>query len=99
MNTFESNLKRLEELTSAIKQQDISLEEALKDFEEGISLAKKMEKELTAIEGKIQVLMNAPEPQEEESEKKTKTSRAKETDAPILDLFSESSEVTGTRNS
>ncbi len=99
MNTFESNLKRLEELTSAIKQQDISLEEALKDFEEGISLAKKMEKELTAIEGKIQVLMNAPEPQEEESEKKTKASRAKETDSPILDLFSESSEVTGTRNS
>lgn len=89
MNTFETNLRRLEELTAAIKQQDISLEDALKDFEEGITLAKKMEKELNTIEGKIQILMNG----EEATPAKQK---AKET-APVLDLFTPNTEVTGTR--
>lgn len=89
MNTFETNLRRLEELTAAIKQQDISLEDALKDFEEGITLAKKMEKELNTIEGKIQILMNG----EEAVPAKQK---AKET-APVLDLFTPNTEVTGTR--
>ncbi len=89
MNTFETNLRRLEELTAAIKQQDISLEDALKDFEEGITLAKKMEKELNTIEGKIQILMNG----EEAAPAKQK---AKET-APVLDLFTPNTEVTGTR--
>lgn len=89
MNTFETNLRRLEELTAAIKQQDISLEDALKDFEEGITLAKKMEKELNTIEGKIQILMNG----EESAPAKQK---AKET-APVLDLFTPNTEVTGTR--
>ena len=53
MNTFEENLKKLEELTIDIKRPDISLEDALKDFEQGISLAKGMEKQLDQIEGKI----------------------------------------------
>ena len=38
-NTFEENLAKLEQLTSDIKRSDISLEDALKDFEEGIKLA------------------------------------------------------------
>ena len=41
MATFEENLQRLEQLTGDIKRSDISLEDALKDFEEGIKLAKK----------------------------------------------------------
>ena len=45
-NNFEEDLKRLEELSSEIKQSDISLETALKDYEKGIKLAKKMEKQL-----------------------------------------------------
>ena len=62
MKDFEKNLERLEELTSDIKRQDISLEDALKDFEEGITLAKGLEKELENIEGKIQILMSEPNP-------------------------------------
>ena len=58
MNTFEQNLEKLEKLTNDIKRSDISLEDALKDFEEGIKLAAGMEKELDKIEGKIQILMN-----------------------------------------
>ncbi len=76
MKNFEDKLNRLEELGEQIKNPEIPLEDALKVFEEGISLAKNMEKELDKIEGKIQILMNQPE-----AAKGTK---------PELDLFSDS---------
>ena len=60
MKNFEQRLQRLEELGNEIKKSDIKLEDALKMFEEGITLAKGMEKELDKIEGKIQQLMNQP---------------------------------------
>ena len=84
MNNFETNLNKLEQLTADIKRSDISLEDALKDFEEGIKLAKGMEKQLDEIEGKVQVLMNEPAPLAKEN-------------PPELDLFSDSGEVNGTR--
>lgn len=101
MKNFEENLKKLEELTNAIKQNDISLEDALKNFEEGIQLAKGMEKELDAIEGKIQILMNSPqetEPEDEAKPKKTKAKKAKAPESPELELFNGSSQINGTRN-
>ena len=58
------------------KNNNIPLEEALSIFEQGIKLAKGMEKELSKIESKIQILMNQPS---SESEPKVK---------PELDLFS-----------
>lgn len=62
MENFEEKLAQLEKLTADIKRTDISLEDALKDFEEGIQLARGMEKEIDRIEGKIQQLMNQPDP-------------------------------------
>ncbi len=73
MKNFEEKLAKLEELGDDIKRNDIPLEEALKIFEEGIKLAKGMEKELDKIEGRIQQLMNAPTTMDEK---------------PELDLFS-----------
>lgn len=84
MENFEENLKKLEQITADIKRSDISLEDALKNFEEGIKLASGMEKQLDEIEGKIQILMNEPQPM-------TKKNK------PQLDLFSDDSEVSGTR--
>lgn len=63
MAKFEETLSKLEQLTRDIKRSDISLEDALKDFEEGIKLARGMEKEIDKIEGKIQILMNQPDPE------------------------------------
>lgn len=60
MKSFEENLSRLEELTANIRKSDISLEDALSTFEEGIKLAKSLEKDIEKIEGKIQILMNQP---------------------------------------
>lgn len=84
MNTFEENLKKLEKLTNDIKRSDISLEDALKDFEEGIKLASGMEKQLDEIEGKIQILMNEPNPMAKDN-------------PPQMELFSTEGEVNGTR--
>ncbi|MBO4533555.1 MAG: exodeoxyribonuclease VII small subunit [Treponema sp.] len=84
MSSFEENLNRLEQLTADIKRSDISLEDALKDFEEGIKLASGMGKQLDEIEGKVQILMNEPEPQEGSN-------------PPLFDEFSDQGEVNGTR--
>lgn len=77
MNNFEDNLKKLETLSSDIKRTDISLEDALKDFEEGIKLVKGMEKELDEIEAKIQILIKDPDSLQEDknlNEEKSKSS-------------------------
>ncbi|MGP1588046.1 MAG: exodeoxyribonuclease VII small subunit [Treponemataceae bacterium] len=60
MENFESKLEKLEELSDKIKQNDISLEEALSIFEQGIKLSKGMEKDIERIENKVQILMNNP---------------------------------------
>lgn len=83
MKNFEENLAKLEQLTQDIKKSDITLDDALKDFEEGIKLAKGMEKEIDAIEGKIQKLINNPDPES--------------TDKAELELFNELEEAVGTR--
>ncbi len=82
MNTFEENLAKLEKLTSDIKRNDISLDDALKDFEEGMKIASGMEKELDKIEGKIQILMTEPQPETKDN-------------PPQLDLFNATDEETG----
>lgn len=84
MNTFEANLEKLEKLSTDIKRSDISLEDALKDFEEGIKLAAGMEKQLDDIEGKIQILMNEPQPMSLDN-------------PPQMDLFNDDGQINGTR--
>ena len=81
---FEEKLNKLEPLSGDIKRSDISLEDALKDFEEGIKLAAGMEKELDEIEGKIQILMNEPQPMAKDN-------------PPDFDLFEDDSVLNGTR--
>lgn len=72
--TFEENIARLEELTDEIRRNDIGIEDALKTFEEGIKLAKTLEKELDKIEGKIQILMNSPLDEIQEDNQETTNS-------------------------
>lgn len=104
MADFEKDLEKLEELTNEIKQSDISLEDALKDFEQGIKLAKSLEKQLDSIEAKIQILMNEPsesdEPEIPADSGKTKSSGGsrKKSTQPTLELFEGPTEVNGTRN-
>jgi exodeoxyribonuclease VII small subunit len=59
--TFEERLERLEALGDEIRKSDIPLDDAIKAFEEGIVLAKNLEKDLEKIESRIEILMNSDE--------------------------------------
>jgi exodeoxyribonuclease VII small subunit len=57
MAGFENSLKRLEAIVDKLEKGDLSLEESLKLFEEGVALSAACKKELDAAEGKIQKLV------------------------------------------
>ena len=84
MKNFEQRLARLEELAHAISGGDIELEDAVKMFEEGIKLARGLEKDLSRVERRIEILVNQPETEDEK---------------PTLELFPELSEGEGKDNS
>lgn len=59
MNTpanFEEAMKRLEEITEIMQQSDVSLEQALKYYEEGITLMSFCQKKLAQVQQKIKIL-------------------------------------------
>lgn len=89
MNTIEERLEKLESLSDAIKDNDLGIEEAMAIFDEGIKLVKGIEKDLDAMEGKIQILMNQPLEDSEETEAEdSKSSKSKKKSAkPELELF------------
>jgi exodeoxyribonuclease VII small subunit len=66
MKKFEDRLSRLEELNERMKTGNIPLDEAVEVFEEGIKLAKGLEKDLSKIERRIEILVNQPEAPGEE---------------------------------
>jgi len=57
MKSFEERLERLEELNGKIDEGNLPLEEAVALFEEGIALARGLEKELAKVERKIEILV------------------------------------------
>jgi exodeoxyribonuclease VII small subunit len=61
MKSFDERLKRLEELSDTLKAGDLPLEKAVAQFEEGITLARSLEKELAKVERRIEILVNEPE--------------------------------------
>ena len=71
--SLEDRLLKLETLSEEIRRNDIPLDEALKAFEEGIKLARSLEKDLEKIQNRIEILMN-----------NTESAKA---DSPELELF------------
>ncbi len=58
MADFEKQLTALESVVERLEQGDLSLEESVRLFEEGIKLSDACKKELEAAEGKIQLLVD-----------------------------------------
>lgn len=52
-NTYEKDYKKLEEIVKKLESGDISLDESVKLYEEGVTLYKSLEKTLKEYEGKI----------------------------------------------
>jgi len=71
--TFEQDLEALEAIVGALEEGGLSLDDALKQFESGITLARRCEKALSEAEKKIEILVkNAdgdlePQPFDEEA--------------------------------
>lgn len=59
--TFEKDLEALESIVGALEEGGLSLDDALKQFESGIKLARRCEKALSDAEKKIEVLMKNAE--------------------------------------
>jgi exodeoxyribonuclease VII small subunit len=72
--SFEDRLARLEEISEQLRRGQLALEAATGLFEEGITLARGLEKELSRIERQVEILINAPDAPGE---------------TPILELFPE----------
>ena len=81
--TFEERLERLEELGEEIRKNDIPLDDAIKAFEEGIKLARTLEKDLEKIESRIEILMNGAEAAADDGEENAAGAGEK----PELGLF------------
>jgi len=71
---FENSLARLEEVVRRLESPQLSLDEAMKLFEEGVELSRECQKQLEEAEGKVEILLKkadgklAPEPFDPESE-------------------------------
>ncbi|MCH7910511.1 MAG: exodeoxyribonuclease VII small subunit [Candidatus Hydrogenedentes bacterium] len=53
---FEKDLEKLEKIVDTLEEGGLPLDDSIKKFEEGIKLAKRCEKALSAAEKKIEVL-------------------------------------------
>jgi exodeoxyribonuclease VII small subunit len=75
MKNFEERLEKLETLGEKIRKTDVPLDEALQAFEEGIKIARTLEKDLEKVESRIEILLNDTDAPKDEN--------------PELELFDE----------
>ncbi|OFI07599.1 exodeoxyribonuclease 7 small subunit [Clostridium acetireducens DSM 10703] len=54
--TYEGMLNKLEEIVKDMEKEELSLEDSIKKYEEGVKLSNKIYKILNEAEGKIKVL-------------------------------------------
>jgi exodeoxyribonuclease VII small subunit len=54
---FEKSLVRLEEVVKRLESTELSLDEAMKLFEEGVKLSRDCQKQLEEAEGRVEILL------------------------------------------
>lgn len=54
---FERSLARLEEVVRRLETANVSLDDALRLFEEGVELTRKCQRQLEEAEGKVEILL------------------------------------------
>ena len=54
---FEQSLARLEEVVRKLESPQLSLDESMKLFEEGVALSQECQKQLEEAEGKVEILL------------------------------------------
>lgn len=59
--SFESMMEKLENIVSIMENEQLTLDESMKQYEEGIKLCNKLYKSLKEAEGKIKILVDNKE--------------------------------------
>ncbi len=59
--SFESAMKRLDEISAELEKEGVSLEDALALYEEGVSLVRKCNEQLEKAERKVKILRMTPD--------------------------------------
>lgn len=54
---FEEKLEKLENISRKMREENITLEESVKSFEEGMTIARDLEKELAGYEKRVEILL------------------------------------------
>ena len=54
---FERSLARLEEVVRRLESPNLSLDDAMKLFEEGVALSRECQKQLEEAEGRVEILL------------------------------------------
>ena len=55
---FEKKLNRLEDIVNKMETGELSLDESLKSFEEGVKLSRECQQQLSQAEQKVKLLLN-----------------------------------------
>lgn len=55
---FEEKMQKLEQISKAMREDDQGLDKAILSFEEGVKLAKELEKELESYEKRVEILVS-----------------------------------------
>lgn len=59
--SFESMLKKLEDIIYSMENKELTLQETMKNYEQGVKLCNKLYKYLNQAEGKVKILSNGEE--------------------------------------
>ena len=87
---FEEALKKLEKIVSDLETGDMSLDESLSKYEEGIKLSKICSRQLEAAKSKVELLMKSGNKFEfkpldvSSTEEKSKTKRSKKSEDSLF---------------
>lgn len=60
-DSYEETYEKLEEIISNMERGELSLDESIKNYEEGVKLLNKLYKKLNSAEGKIKIVNNGAE--------------------------------------
>ena len=59
--SYESMIKKLEDIVSSMETKELTLQETMKSYEQGIKLCNKLYKYLNEAEGKVKILSSGQE--------------------------------------
>ena len=61
VDSYEETYQKLEEIISDMERGELSLDQSIKNYEEGVKLLNKLYKKLNSVEGKIKIVNNGTE--------------------------------------